>query len=219
MEKILLVEDEVELRRATSTIISFNGYDVSTAEDGMQALDMVKSSSYDLIVMDIMMPKIDGITALKEMRKIGINTPVILLTAKSMVDDKVEGLDAGANDYLTKPFEAKELMARIRAILRSKEEENKKYVIGNLSFDKEKSELSTNVARLNLNSSECKIMEILVKNTERVVPKEEILGRVWENEKEKEKLPMYMSYLKDKFSILEADVYINENNGYIIEKL
>ena len=218
-EKILLVEDEMDLARAESAILKFNKYDVIIANNGQEALDKVKEDSFDVIVMDIMMPVMDGLTALKEMRSIGINTPIILLTAKSQVDEKVEGLDSGANDYLTKPFDKKELLARIRALLRTREEEVKKFQVGNISFNKEESEIYTQKARLKLNNKECEIMEILVKNQERPVAKKEIAGRIWEEDGTDEQLNMYMNFLKDKLIALNADIAINEKDGFIIEKL
>lgn len=218
-DKILLVEDEVDLARAESAILKFNKYDVTTAYNGQEALDRVKEDNFDVIVMDIMMPVMDGLTALKEMRSIGVNTPIILLTAKSQIDDKVEGLDSGANDYLTKPFDKKELLARIRALIRTKEEDVKKFQVGNINFNKEESEIYTDAARLKLNNKECEIMEILIKNQERPVAKAEIAGRLWEDEVKEEELTMYMNFLKDKLTALNADIIINEKDGYIIEKL
>ena len=218
-EKVLLVEDEADLARAESAILRFNKYDVDIAYNGQEALDKVKEDNYDVIVMDIMMPIMDGLTALKDMRAIGVNTPIILLTAKAQVDDKVEGLDSGANDYLTKPFDKKELLARIRALIRTKEEDIKKFQVGNISFNKEESEIYTEAARLKLNNKECEIMEILIKNQERPVAKAELAGRLWEDEVKEEELIMYMNFLKDKLTALNADISIVENDGYIIEKL
>jgi DNA-binding response OmpR family regulator len=218
-EKILLVEDEADLVRAESAILRFNKYDVDVAYNGQEALDKVKEDNYDVIVMDIMMPIMDGLTALKEMRSIGINTPIILLTAKAQIDDKVEGLDSGANDYLTKPFDIKELLARVRALIRTKEEDVKKFQVGNIGFNKEEAEIYTESARLKLNNKECEIMEILIKNQERPVAKAELAGRLWEDEVKEDELIMYMNFLKDKLSALNADISIVENDGYIIEKL
>ena len=127
-EKILISEDEQELAKAVKTILSFSGYEVEVAYNGEEAINKVKKNVFDVIIMDIMMPIKDGIEALKEMREMGVHTPVILLTAKSQIDDKVEGLDAGANDYLTKPFDKKELLARIRAMIRTNNEK-KRYII------------------------------------------------------------------------------------------
>ncbi len=218
-EKILLVEDEADLVRAESAILRFNKYDVDVAYNGEEALNKVKEDNYDVIVMDIMMPVMDGLTALKQMRSIGVNTPIILLTAKAQVDDKVEGLDSGANDYLTKPFDKKELLARIRALIRSKEEVAKKFQVGNVNFNKEDSEIYTDSARLKLNNKECEIMEILIKNQERPVAKAELAGRLWEDEVKEDELIMYMNFLKDKLTALNADISIIENDGYLIEKL
>ena len=141
-EKILIAEDEVELSKAIGAILRFSNYEVTITNNGKDALDKALDEDFNIIIMDIMMPVMDGITALKEIRKNGINTPIILLTAKSQVDDKVEGLDSGANDYLTKPFDKKELLARIRALTRSRSEEIKKFKVGNVSFNKENSEIS-----------------------------------------------------------------------------
>ena len=167
-----------------------------------------------------MMPIMDGIEALKEIRKNNIKTPVLLLTAKSQVDDKVEGLDSGANDYLTKPFDKKELLARIRALTRIKEEKEEKYKIGNITFNKENSEISSEKASLHLNNKECEMMEFLVKNQERSISKNELSKRIWTNENKDESIvTMYVSYLQEKFSALGANVKINEKNGYVLEKI
>jgi DNA-binding response OmpR family regulator len=218
--KILVVEDEKDLARAIRAILEFSKYSVTVAYNGQEALDEVKKQKFDVILMDVMMPIMDGITALKEMRKTGINTPIIMLTAKSQIDDKVEGLDSGANDYLTKPFDKKELLARIRALTRNSEEEKEKFVIGNITFSKENSELYNDKMVLKLNKEECDIMEILAKNSERSIFKEELCSRIFEdsNTDNNEALNMYMSFLKDKFEALGSDSIIDESNGYIIKR-
>ena len=218
--KILVVEDEKDLARAIRAILEFSKYSVTVAYNGQEALDEVKKQKFDVILMDVMMPIMDGITALKEMRKTGINTPIIMLTAKSQIDDKVEGLDSGANDYLTKPFDKKELLARIRALTRNSEEEKEKFVIGNITFSKENSELYNEKMVLKLNKEECDIMEILAKNSERSIFKEELCSRIFEgsNNDNNEALNMYMSFLKDKFEALGSDSIIDESNGYIIKR-
>lgn len=219
-KKILVVEDEKDLARAITAILEFSKYYVTNAYNGKEALDEVKKQKFDVILMDIMMPIMDGITALKEIRKIGINTPVIMLTAKSQIDDKVEGLDSGANDYLTKPFDKKELLARIRALTRTNEEEKERFVIGNITFSKEDSELFNEKMVLKLNKEECDILEILAKNPERSVFKEELCSRIFEksDNTNDEALNIYMSFLKDKFEALGSDSIIDESNGYIIKK-
>ena len=218
--KILVVEDEKDLARAIRAILEFSKYSVTIAYNGQEALDEVKKQKFEVILMDVMMPVMDGITALKEMRKTGINTPIIMLTAKSQIDDKVEGLDSGANDYLTKPFDKKELLARIRALTRNSEEEKEKFVIGNITFSKENSELYNEKMVLKLNKEECDIMEILAKNSERSIFKEELCSRIFEdsNTDNNEALNMYMSFLKDKFEALGSDSIIDDSNGYIIKR-
>lgn len=218
--KILLADDEKELSRAVATILRYSNYEVDTVYNGKEAIEKVNENVYDVIILDIMMPIIDGLQALKEIRKNNIKTPIILLTAKSQVDDKVEGLDLGANDYLTKPFDKKELLARIRVLIREKEENEEKYKIGNIIFDKETSEISTSKASLHLNNKECEIMEFLVKNQERNVSKKELKKRIWVKEKNDENIvTMYISYLQEKFLALGANVKINDKNGYVLEKI
>jgi DNA-binding response OmpR family regulator len=219
--KILLVEDEKDLARAESKILEFNKYEVKVANNGQEALDMQKEDNFDVVILDIMMPVMDGMTCLKEMRKTGINTPVILLTAKAQVDDKVEGLDAGANDYLVKPFNMKELLARIRVLTRDNEQKNNLFVVGNITFDKEKAELSNNKQMVfKLSDKETGIMEMLIKNQDRKITKAELGQRVWQDDDvEDASVKMYMSYLKEKFSALESEVVINEEDGYKLEKL
>ena len=218
--KILLADDEKELSRAVATILRYSNYEVDTVYNGKEAIEKVNENVYDVIILDIMMPITDGLQSLKEIRKNNIKTPIILLTAKSQVDDKVEGLDLGANDYLTKPFDKKELLARIRVLIREKEENEEKYKIGNIIFDKETSEISTSKASLHLNNKECEIMEFLVKNQERNVSKKELKKRIWVKEKNDENIvTMYISYLQEKFLALGANVKINNKNGYVLEKI
>lgn len=219
-ERILIADDEKELARAVGMILEYSNYEVDIVENGKQAVEKADENNYDVMILDVMMPIMDGIQALKKIRKNNIKTPILLLTAKSQVDDKVEGLDAGANDYLTKPFDKKELLARIRALTRIKEEKEEKYKIGNIMFDKEEAEISSEKASLHLNNKECEIMEFLVKNQERAIHKEELNKKIWTNENEDENIvTMYISYLQDKFSALGANVKINDKNGYVLEKI
>lgn len=215
---ILIVEDEKILAEAVKSILIHNGYKVEIALNGKIALEKTNQNNYDIILMDLMMPIMGGIEALKQMRKSGINTPIILLTAKSQIEDKVEGLDAGANDYLTKPFDKKELLARIRALLRTNEVKKEKYTIGNIFFDKENFELSNKVTSFKLNTKECEIMEVLVNNQERVITEKELEKKIWNNDKNASSaVPMYISYLQNKFIALDANIFINNTNGYILK--
>lgn len=219
--KILIADDEKDLARAIRMILQYSGYIVDETHNGKEALEKAKINAYDVILLDIMMPIMDGIETLKHLRKLNINTPVILLTAKSQVDDKVEGLDSGANDYLTKPFNKEELLARIRALLRYKEEKNHKYQMGNIIFDKQKAEISTSKATLHLSNKECDLVEFLFKNPKKKISNIEIQQRVWSDEKvENAIVPIYISYIQDKFSALDANVKIkSKNNTYMLENL
>ncbi len=217
-DKILFAEDERELSKAITKILTINNYDVTSVYNGKEALSELKENSFNVIILDIMMPILDGISCLKQLRQNGIKTPVILLTAKSQIDEKVEGLDSGANDYLTKPFSYKELLARIRAVTRIQKEEKEKFEIGNLIFDKEKSELSNSQSSLHLNTKECNLMEILVKNKQTPLKEKEITNFVWQNEPvENLSLQMYISYLQNKFELLNSNLKIENNRkGYFL---
>ncbi len=168
-----------------------------------------------------MMPIMDGLEAVREMRESGIKTPIIMLTAKSTIDDKVEGLDNGADDYLTKPFDKKELLARIRAHIRSEQEKKGKFFVGNIVFDKEEAEISSNKASFRLNPKECEIMEILVRNQDRNITPNELSKKIWQTKDLQESaVNMYISYLQDKFTALDANIKINDKeDGFILEKL
>ncbi|MBR3256027.1 MAG: response regulator transcription factor [Clostridia bacterium] len=218
--KILLADDVEELAEAVGAMLEYNNYEVDIVNTGNKALEKAKENLYDCIILDVMMPIMNGFEVVKQIRKINIKTPIILLTAKSLVDDKVEGLDAGANDYLTKPFEKKELLARIRALTRAEEENREKYKIGNLIFNKESSQLLKDKTALNLSSYECDIIEIFIKNPERKISEEELKQRVWTNKKNNNSIvPMYITYLQEKFIALNANVKITDIDGYKLEKL
>ena len=218
--KILLADDVQELAKAVRAILEYNDYEVDIVENGKEALDKVNKNVYDCIILDVMMPVMDGFETVKQMRKLNIKTPIILLTAKTLVDDKVEGLDSGANYYLTKPFEKKELLATIRSLTRVKEENEEKYEIGNLVFNKENSQLSRDKISLNLNSKECDIMEFFIKNPERKISEDELKQRIWTSENNcNNVVPMYITYLQEKFTALNANVRIDDINGYSLEKL
>lgn len=218
--KILLADDVKELANAVGAILEYNNYEVDIVENGKEAVDRVKNNIYDCIILDVMMPVMNGVEAVKQIRKLNVKTPIILLTAKHLVDDKVAGLDSGANDYLTKPFEKKELLARIRALTRVKEEQEEKYKIGNLIFNKESSQLSRDKISLNLNNKECDIMEFFIKNPERKISEHELKQRIWtEGNGNENVVPMYITYLQEKFMALNADVKINDINGYSIDKI
>lgn len=219
-EKILIAEDEKELNRALKTILELSGYEVKSTFNGKEAVEATQANTYNLIILDVMMPIMDGLEAVREMRGSGITTPIIMLTAKSTIDDKVEGLDNGANDYLTKPFDKKELLARIRAHIRSGQDKKEKVYIGNIIFNKEESELYSNKASFKLNTKECELMDILVNNQDRNITPTELSKKIWQSDElQEDAINMYISYLQNKFTALDANVKINHENGFILEKL
>lgn len=176
--KILLVEDDLDLVKVLNKILILNGYIVDCANDGIEALDYLRINSYDLVIMDIMMPRLDGISTLKKIRKDGNSVPVLLLTAKSMVDDKVEGLDNGADDYMTKPFQSKELLARIRALTR-RQNQITTMSVGNLTLDPNTYEMSAEKT-IKLTNKEFKVMEVLIRNTNSYLGSEKIMDSIYD---------------------------------------
>ena len=176
--KILLVEDDLDLVKVLNKILILNGYIVDYANDGIEALDYLNINSYDLVIMDIMMPRLDGISTLKKIRKDGNSVPVLLLTAKSMVDDKVEGLDNGADDYMTKPFQSKELLARIRALTR-RQNQITTMSVGNLTLDSNTYEMRAEKT-IKLTNKEFKVMEVLIRNTNSYLGSEKIMDSIYD---------------------------------------
>lgn len=217
-EKILLADDVEELAKSIGKILINHNYDVDIVFDGLEVMKMVKENNYDCIILDIMMPNMNGIEAVKEIRNLRINTPIIMLTARDLVEDKVYGLDIGANDYLTKPFEKDELLARIRVQTRMNKEREEKYKIGNITFNKKSLEISKDSVTLNLNEKESQVLDFLVKNPKSLASKEEIAKKIW-NGKDFEKIPMYIEFLQEKLIALNANIRINEDNGYRLDNI
>ena len=212
--KILLAEDEKDMSAALVAIQTHSGYEVDPVYDGEAAVQMAQRHSYDCMVFDIMMPKLDGVQALQQIRDGGDVTPVIMLTAKSEVADRINGLDAGADDYLTKPFAMAELLARLRAMTRrSTAFTPQKLQTGSVSLDVAEQELcSTNAVRLS--AKETKLMQLLMLNADKDLTTGEILSRVWPDEEEDEKIVwIYISYLKEKLAAIDADVTITGGEG------
>ena len=178
--------------------------------------------NYDGIILDIMMPKVDGITVLQEIRKSGNPIPVLLLTAKSEVDDKVLGLDAGANDYLTKPFHSRELLARIRAMTRPQTAQaNLKLTLGNVTLDRATFELSSPTGSFRLANKEFQMLELLMSNPRNLISSERLMERIWgyDSEAEINVVWVYISYLRKKLAALHANIQIKatRNAGYSLE--
>ncbi len=179
--KILIVEDNISLNNSIKEVLEINGYIVDSAFDGNEALNFVEHSTYDIIILDLMLPDIDGFNILKSIREKGINTPVIILTAKDQIKDKVKGLDLGADDYITKPFDVEELLARIRSIGRRISSEKKDViVIDNLEIDLKNKVVKKNGNFIELTPKLYCILEQLVRNRGRVVTYEILSSKCWE---------------------------------------
>lgn len=180
--RILVVDDEIAMRVALVESLRSEGYQVEGAEDGEEGLEKAFASEFDLILLDVMMPRIDGFTACAEMRKRGLKTPVLILTARGMVDDRVKGLDSGADDYLVKPFSLKELLARVRALTRRKERDDipEGATIGDAIINLKDRTCVVEEQELDLNSKECGILELLLVSRGEVVSRDQFLDEVWE---------------------------------------
>ena len=222
--RILLAEDEVSLSKALKVILERNNYSVDQVYDGEEALSFLSADNYDCLILDLMMPKVDGITVLKTMRKEGNMLPVIILTAKSEVDDKVLGLDSGANDYLTKPFNSRELLARIRAITRSKENNEGDSILkmGNTILMRDTFILKTDSAETRLQSKEFQILELLMQNKNKLISTERLMEKIWgfDSEAEINVVWVYISNLRKKLTSLDSNVEIKatRNAGYTLEE-
>ena len=220
--RLLLAEDEKSLSRAVKAILEKNNFSVDAVYDGVEALEYLESGNYDGVIMDVMMPKMDGITALKKLRAAGNMVPVLILTAKSEIDDKVEGLDSGANDYLTKPFATKELLARIRAMTRRKGENTGLLLnCGNISLNRSTFEVSSPKATLRLANKEFQMLEMLMSNEGMIISTERFMEKIWgyDTETNQNVVWVYVSYLRKKLAALDANVTIKavRNRGYALE--
>ncbi len=222
--RLLLAEDERALSKALTAILERNNYSVDAVYDGEAALAYLKADNYDGVILDIMMPKVDGITVLRELRKSGNRIPVLLLTAKSEIDDKVEGLDSGANDYLTKPFHTKELLARIRAMTRIQTvQSDSRLRMGNVTLNQGTFELSTPSGSFRLANKEYQMLELLMNNPGNLITSERFMEKIWgyDSEAEINVVWVYISYLRKKLAALHADIEIKvtRNAGYSLEEI
>ncbi len=220
--RLLLAEDEKELSKALCAILKHNNFSVDAVYDGQDAFDYGLDENYDGIILDIMMPKMNGIEVLRKLRESGVSTPIIMLTAKSEVEDKIHGLDAGADDYLTKPFNMGELLARVRALTRRKSEFSPNVIsFGNITLNRETFELSCGKEAVRLGNKEFQMMEMLISNSGRLISTEQFMERIWgyETEAEINVVWVYISYLRKKLLNLNADVEIKavRGVGYTLE--
>ncbi len=214
--RLLFAEDERSLSRAVTAILKKNHYSVDAVYDGEEALDYLETENYDGVILDVMMPKLDGFSVLKRMRAKGVRTPVLMLTARAEIDDKVEGLDAGANDYLTKPFDTKELLARIRAMTRQNSTQaDAKLSVGNLSLDSASYELSGPAASFRLAGKEYQMLEMLMRNPKKLISADAFMDRIWgyDSETEQNVVWVYISYLRKKLEAVGANVKIKAQRG------
>ena len=219
--RILLAEDEKPLARAIVKILEKNNYSADAVYDGEDALAYIASGNYDAAILDIMMPKADGITVLRRVRAEGNKIPILLLTAKAEVDDKVLGLDSGADDYLAKPFDSRELLARLRLVTRGKNEPDSKLRVGNITLDRATFELSSPFGSFRLANKEYQMMEMFLSNPRQIFSSERIMEKIWgfDSETEMNVVWVYISYLRKKLTVLHADVEIraSRNAGYSLE--
>lgn len=214
--RILLAEDEQELSRALTAILKHSHYEVDAVYDGEDALAYGLAENYDGIILDIMMPKRDGLEVLKELRGQGVTTPVLFLTAKSEIADRIQGLDIGADDYLTKPFAMGELLARVRAMTRRRDAfQPQVLTLGNVTLDRGTFELKSPAAAIRLGSKEFQMLEMLMLNAGRVISAEQFIERIWgyDAEAEANVVWVYISYLRKKLQALSADVEIKAARG------
>ena len=220
--KLLYAEDERSLSEAVVDVLEFHKYKVDAVYDGQEALDYAQNDSYDGIILDVMMPRRDGFEVLRTLRAAGNKTPILLLTAKSEVEDRIQGLDLGADDYLPKPFAMGELLARVRAMLRRREDFTPDLLtMGNLSLDRQSYTLCVGAEKLLLPKLEFRMMELFLLNRGIYLSTEDILVKVWGYDTEAEigVVWVYISYLRKKLAGLGANVVIKakRNIGYTLE--
>jgi DNA-binding response OmpR family regulator len=222
MANILICDDEKDIVSALEIYLKSEGYEIFKAYNGEEALDVMANEEIHLVLLDVMMPKRDGISALTEMRKRGSNIPVLILSAKSEIDDKILGLDSGANDYLTKPFAVGELLARIRAMTRVGAGQNdSKMKCGNITLDLATYELTGPDGSFKLANKEFQMLEMLMRNPAHLISTERFMEKIWgyDSESEINVVWVYISYLRKKFSGIGANVSIraHRNSGYSLE--
>ncbi len=220
--RLLLAEDEKDLSKALCAIFKHNNYSVDPVFNGQDAIDYIKSGIYDAVILDIMMPKIDGLTVLQRIRASGNSVPILLLTAKSEIDDRCIGLDMGADDYLTKPFAMKELLSRIRAMIRRKSEKVENALeCGNVILNRQTFELSSPSNSVKLGNKEFQMMEMFMLSPQKVISVDLFMTKIWgfDSDAEISVVWVYVSYLRKKLKNLNANVEIksNRNVGYYLE--
>lgn len=216
--KILLAEDEKRMAQALKELLKQENYDVDHFADGLSALDAIEGDVYDMIILDVMMPGMNGFQVAKNARAKGIKAPILMLTAKGEVDDKVEGLDSGADDYLTKPFMAKELLARIRALLRRNyDAQDGVLSFGDITLNTNSATLtsSENGQSIRLSDKEFRILEYMIANKGSILTREQLALKIWgyDNEAEYNNVEVYMSFTRKKLAFIHARTQIKAVRG------
>ena len=213
---ILLVDDEYQLTQALAAILKQHKYLVDRAPNGEIGLEFAKSGIYDLIILDVMMPKVDGLTMLKTLRQLSINTPVLILSAKSEISDKIQGLNLGADDYITKPFHSEELLARIKALLRRKEKfTGDSLTYNDIMLNRNTFELMKGEKKVQLGKKEYQILELLMMNNGGCIEKERFIEKIWgfDTNAEYNTIEVYVSFLRKKLALVGSDTEIKSIRG------
>ena len=213
---ILIVDDERELAGVLSDLLKQNNYSVTTVFDGEEGLDYALTGIFDLIMLDVMMPKLDGFSVLKEIRRNKIDTPVLMLTAKSDLSDKIHGLNIGADDYITKPFHTQELLARIKALLRRKESfTGDLLTFGDVTLDRDTLQLIKGDKSIGLGKKEFQILEFLMLSKGKTIDKEKLIEKIWgyDSEAEYNAIEVYVSFLRRKLLAVSSTVTIKSIRG------
>ena len=221
--KILLAEDEVDLNNVVTRYLKKNGYSVDSVLDGEEALDYLEYSEYDLVILDIMMPKVDGFEVIKKLRDKGNHTSVLMLTARDSADDKVKGLDLGADDYIVKPFDFNELMARIRAVVRRKYgNSSNRFVIGDLILDTSEKSVTRAGKQIELTGKEYEVLEYLMQSKNRILSREQIKEHVWDFDYEGDSniIDVLIKNIRKKIDIEDGKqiIYTKRGLGYVIKE-
>ena len=221
--KILLAEDEVDLNNVVTRYLKKNGYSVDSVLDGEEALDYLEYSEYDLVILDIMMPKVDGFEVIKKLRDKRNHTSVLMLTARDSADDKVKGLDLGADDYIVKPFDFNELLARIRAVVRRKYgNSSNKLVIGDLILDTSEKSVTRAGKQIELTGKEYEVLEYLMQSKNRILSRDQIKEHVWDFDYEGDSniIDVLIKNIRKKIDIEDGKqiIYTKRGLGYVIKE-
>ena len=221
--KILLVEDEIDLNNVVTKYLKKNGYSIDSIFDGEEALDYLRYGEYDLVILDIMMPKVNGFEVIKELRNNGDNTAILMLTARDSADDKVKGLDLGADDYIVKPFDFNELLARIRAVVRRKYgNSSNRLVIGDLILDTSEKSVTRAGKQIELTGKEYEVLEYLMQSKNRILSRDQIKEHVWDFDYEGDSniIDVLIKNIRKKIDIEDGKqiIYTKRGLGYVIKE-